>query len=101
MQICSDGIRCGCAGESRYPGAVRATNAEVFDAYHLKSLDGGLADGSAGLYAKAATARRCGEGKRQFCLMNTKNVELTNGTKLDAIVIPSFNTGVRPQPKLC
>ena len=32
-------------------GAIRATNAEIFDAYLLKSLDGGLADGNAGVYA--------------------------------------------------
>lgn len=78
--------------EARYPGAIRATNAEIFDAYLLKSLDGGLADGNAGVYAKGAAVRRCGPGKSQFCLMNTKAVELANGTTFNAIVIPTFPT---------
>jgi hypothetical protein len=81
--------------ETRYPGAIRATNAEIFDAYLLKSLDGGLADGNAGVYAKGAAVRRCGPGKSQFCLMNAKPVELANGTIFNAIVIPTFPTADR------
>eukprot|EP01050_Picozoa_sp_SAG11_P007706 SAG11_NODE_652_length_7925_cov_3.950166_4_plen_97_part_00 len=45
------GLLCS-SWEARYPGAVRATNTEILDAYLLKSLDGGLADGNVGVYAK-------------------------------------------------
>jgi hypothetical protein len=58
------------AWELRYPGGVRAANAEVFDAYLLKSLDGGFADYS----TPGDTLRvfRCGKNKEQRCLVQVE-----------------------------
>ena len=56
--------------EMRYPGGVRAQNAEMFDAYALKSLDGGFGQSQfAGWAGDRVKIFRCGEGKRQRCVV--------------------------------
>ena len=51
--------------EARYPGGVRAINTNLYDAYLLKSLDGGMASN---VYADATAIVPCGEGKKKKCL---------------------------------
>ena len=58
--------------EARYPGGVRAINANLYDAYLLKSLDGGMA---ANVYAEDTAIVPCGEGKKKRCLFPYRRQE--------------------------
>lgn len=51
--------------EARYPGAVRALNADLFDAYLLKSLDGAPA---AAVHPETTAIIPCGPNKEKKCL---------------------------------
>eukprot|EP01047_Picozoa_sp_COSAG01_P032598 COSAG01_NODE_2364_length_7819_cov_14.933549_4_plen_990_part_00 len=55
--------------EARYPGAVRAVNAALWDSYLLKSLDGGMA---AKIYPEDSALFLCGEGRKQKCIFPFK-----------------------------
>ena len=50
-------------------GSVRALNADLLDAYLLKSIDGGLQQGRLELGADSMAVFRCGDGGRQRCLL--------------------------------
>ena len=50
-------------------GSVRALNADLLDAYLLKSIDGGLQQGRLELGADSMAVFRCGDGGRQRYLL--------------------------------
>jgi cation diffusion facilitator CzcD-associated flavoprotein CzcO len=55
--------------EARYPGAVRAINAALWDSYLLKSLDGGMA---VQVYPEDSALFLCGAGRKKKCIFPFK-----------------------------
>ena len=53
------------AYETRYVGSVRTILSQTFDAYLLKSLDGGFAESYS---AETMLVRQCGPERKQKCI---------------------------------
>lgn len=50
--------------ETRYPGAVRAINADLLDAYLLKSIDGGMQQGRLSMSADSLAVFKTSQGQK-------------------------------------
>jgi thioredoxin reductase len=69
--------------EARYPGAVRAINAALWDSYLLKSLDGGMA---AKVYPENSALFLCGTGRKKKCIFPfKKHLRHANFAPLEAL----------------